>query len=1685
MKIELWEGGLLAHEVEAIEKIEKHFEVNPVKSETKQSAKEESKAPVKGGSFADQLSGLRPNSPAKAPKKDSMFPWKGYAGFRLVDSGKEGEFDLVIVSHCNVIVVELKDWNHGKITCQGNKWFLGNKDMGKSPVEVTRNKKFLIEKKLRKFKAKFSNKGYTPLVHFLVVMTGNADFSSLKEDQDEHTMSLTDFLKLKDENTFNKRFRPHPSSNVLNQDFKIFDELFDRNRIPAKQISVNGYTSKELIFEHPDNIYQEFESVSESTSKDSALMRLWNFNKVSGSKAKTQDGRFEIVSREREVLSYIKNNNLDLYNHCLNSLVAIQKEQISAQYSELYELKPGHLRFNEFVGRFVGTFSELDKIKLIKLLLSKFASLHETKVAHRDLGDHSIWLSPSKDVAISSFISAYHQPHGTVGDFRDILSVSGTAPYGMQVNDKTTPYQIDAYSLAVMSWHILHAVRITPKSLRELPEKLAADDSWYSDIISCALNQEYVNAIEMFDSFKQAEPKTEINLEFDESELALYQRDEKLYRLFPEDNEDFLKKTDEKEIYRSNGQVVKAWQNIQTSNLNARLGYDLLHFSQRVSKLKSIAPPYLPTIYEFGFATKSSELFVVSDYVEGPKWSDVEPGEQYLPLVNKLIHAVEHLHTLHIAHGDLHPDNVIVNIQNQTITLIDIPDFSLDGQEVKNHKYSPENIDGCTAYERDNFAVMRMSAELLGLKWGEPSEEMADITAAIQIEYNDADYGFKSLERFKDALAGNDDEVEFLDVYIAEGISGSFNKLEIYPDNGALYVDIQPSNKNAGELVVDIYGIGGSIRFIYEKSEKQLKLGFKPNPRSDVSQAYREKSKLELPYGLRVHCSQHLKIDSLNTDLKYRVEFNRAISLCSSVGRGISRAVKEPINTTALSLNEGGSTEDVDKTAPNAVIQPITISTRDLWKNILKTETESYPYIVLSTDSEKVPDFDDQVIFNHDSESDPLSKFQKDDVIEAIYRQGEDEKILGVVNIKKSDLKEVRLIKIRHSAKTLIESSEVFFRTKQDKASYEKRKGALERVLENESTIVDLVDYFEPSSVKSSIKYDIEVTEDDFKRYDRKDDKENVIGLNLQQKKAFQKILTNGPLSLLQGPPGTGKTEFIAAFVHFLIEKLGTEKILLVSQSHEAVNTAAERIRKHCLRLDTPLDVVRFSNRENSVSDGLKDVYAQSLVEERRALFIAESKDRVSSLSQSLGLSSEFIVEACDLELSIIRKIDTLLRIKKSMNSDATHKDDVEGLKKQFNELYSHLKHQVDEQFEFKLVIDDLENTSTKLWASLEASYDIQPKESKRARALCKISRDMLEVLESERVNYDEFFARSRQLITGTCVGIGQHHIGIAENQYDWVIIDEAARSISSELAIAMQAGKRILLVGDHHQLPPLYTTPHKKALAKKLGVYTEDIDLDELLQSDFERSFESEYGKIAGAKLLTQYRMVEPIGDLISDCFYKGDLETGFREIPDSYKNLPKEVQAYTTWLDTAAFGKGAHHQNDSKSSSIANRTEVDVIIKLLGDIAGSDEQVDALKKQMSKDKGELPIGIICMYAEQKKRLRRKAAEQNWGESFKSLIRIDTVDSYQGKENRIVILSITRSDSKQSPGFLRSPNRINVGLSRAMDRLIIVGNSEMWKGKNQGLPLGKVLDYIEQRRSKEPDSYRIIDAKNLTKVNK
>lgn len=1648
MDIEIWDGGLQEQEIEAINKIKAAFSATP----------QAGKLQGGGNSLRDQLQnklGLT-----------QSHPWKGYAGFRFVDSkGKEGEFDLVIVTHCNVIIVELKDWNHEPVTANEDVWFKGDKNMGRSPVSITRNKKFLLENKLKRLSSRFTNKKYLPRVYFFVVMTGNADFSQLPEVDLQHTISLKEFLRFADKIKFNNFFRPHPDSQILNQDIPVFDELFLSGNTAPKALKIGGYTAVEEVFEHPNSVYKEYLASSEISRGTEALLRVWNFKKLDGNKAVTSQGRAEIVSREREVLQYINHQNRDLYNHCLRSLTSFEKDEVTSQYSEVYELPPGHVRFNEFVGKYGQSFNQTDRLNLTKLLIAKFADLHGIKIAHRDIADHSLWLSPSKEIALSNFISAYHQPIGTVGDYRSSLSVGAVEVKEMLDNSSTTPFQKDVHALGLVSWHLLTAQRMSPKSLENIQNEMLSSSEWYAGVLLEAVKGQFKDASAFFDALKSAEPQGESIPTFDDSELDAYRHPINHMRQFPDQGE-FLVSTDDKEVYISEGRLVKAWLNVGGKGDDPVSNFHVLTFLKRLDKLAAVKPTYLPRIHEYGLAARSGSMYLVTDVVDGATWADAALDDaDKLGVIERLTDAVEHLHGLGISHGDLHPGNVMLARESGNVYLIDIPDFSHNTAEAKNHRYSPENIDGSSSEQRDIFAVLRMSCELLGLEWGEESRAYPRISEAVQSELNDLEFGFRELGRFKKALTSaaevNDQEVVEI---ILNGID---EQATIFPDNGHLFVKVEPSRKGLHVLLVSFAGIGGTFCAFYDKEQRCFVGGLPPRIRPVVDFKVADESQFEISTAIRITPGRPAQLSGLSEHLRDDEAFHRAIEMLQTAPTEIdeselSQQLKDVFERAEASIGEDRSDISVD------------ISTQALWRAILATETESSPNIELNGASIKPSDSDSELILPYEADVDPLGAFASTDEVEALLiDQDGAEKVIGEVFLKKSALNEVRLNKVRGSAYGLKDGDSVFFRTKQDRASYRKRKAALERLLDREGVLPDLLDLFDPACNKDATSYNITVTDKDFARYDREDQYGNKISLNEQQREAFTKLLNYGPLSLLQGPPGTGKTEFIAAFVHFLVEKLNVRRILLVSQSHEAVNTAAERIRKHCGRLGTPLEVVRFSNREGAVSHGLKDVYSHAITAEKRELFNAEYRYRVAALSGALGLDAEFISKIVEAELKLFKQIDHLESLLKSFDNFGDE-EDIKALKPIAVEMDESIRTKLHTDYGIALSKEStVSEAKSILLSNICSEYGVRPNEGKRVRALARISRDIQDALSAERVNIDEFYARSRQLVTGTCVGIGQGHIGIHDNIYDFVIIDEAARSIASELAIAMQSAKRVLLVGDHLQLPPLYSDAHKAALARRLGINDKHTELDEVLRSDFARSFNSEYGKQTSATLLTQYRMAPPIGNLVSHTFYDGKLNNGDRAIPDIYEGAPNPLRSAVTWLDTSSLGEYSNHQSD-RGVSIYSRCEAEQVINLLKQISESGQFLTDLSNL--KDKDDALIGVICMYAEQKRLIRQKFNQGIWSDGFKALVKIDTVDSYQGKENRIIILSLTRSDKQKSPGFLRTPNRINVAMSRAMDRLLIIGNAEMWKTHNKDKPLGQVVSYMNDMG--EGAGYKFMSAK-------
>lgn len=232
-----------------------------------------------------------------------------------------------------------------------------------------------------------------------------------------------------------------------------------------------------------------------------------------------------------------------------------------------------------------------------------------------------------------------------------------------------------------------------------------------------------------------------------------------------------------------------------------------------------------------------------------------------------------------------------------------------------------------------------------------------------------------------------------------------------------------------------------------------------------------------------------------------------------------------------------------------------------------------------------------------------------------------------------------------------------------------------------------------------------------------------------------------------------------------------------------------------------------------------------------------------------------------------------------------------------------------------------------------------------------------------------------------------------------------------------MLVGRRLLLVGDHKQLGAIYEEDHLKAAKRILGSLFEE----EIVKSDFERAFVSSYGNQVGQILTTQYRMAPPIGSMVSHCFYKNQLQNGRKGPVKWVESLPSVLETTVTWIDTTEKGHEAYESRPDRgdaSRSKQNTYEIRVISALLFEITSS----DSFAEQFGEESGiDSPIGVICTYKEQKHEMISYLNSTAWSRDLieKRHIKIDTVDSYQGKENPIVIVSLVRNNSDLRLGYL------------------------------------------------------------------
>lgn len=342
------------------------------------------------------------------------------------------------------------------------------------------------------------------------------------------------------------------------------------------------------------------------------------------------------------------------------------------------------------------------------------------------------------------------------------------------------------------------------------------------------------------------------------------------------------------------------------------------------------------------------------------------------------------------------------------------------------------------------------------------------------------------------------------------------------------------------------------------------------------------------------------------------------------------------------------------------------------------------------------------------------------------------------------------------------------------------------------------------------------------------------------------------------------------------------------------------------------------------------------------------------------------------------------------------------------------------------------------------------------------IARRFLERLREDPAAWRQIQRRHSQTTTATCSMSAQAR-DLGEDPYDLVIIDEAGRATPLELLVPMVQGKRVALIGDHRQLPPLLEDEVITAVERE---QTPSVDLS--TTTLFGEIFEN-LPSSCTEQLSIQYRMHEQIGQLVSRLFYKPHGQklrshfTGERareRLPD-YGVLD---DAPITLLDT---------QDEPGPSPYENRSERRTVLALLTAFMGS-----ARVRGLSTP---LRIGVICAYARQRDlliedfdRLRAKDPEP-WS-SAPLQIEIKTIDAVQGREYPVTIVCLVRRDGR--PGFLAAPNRINVALSRAQRQLIVLTtpdslNSLAMRERASHMP--KLVDYCRELcRIKRWDEVRL-----------
>jgi hypothetical protein len=565
--------------------------------------------------------------------------------------------------------------------------------------------------------------------------------------------------------------------------------------------------------------------------------------------------------------------------------------------------------------------------------------------------------------------------------------------------------------------------------------------------------------------------------------------------------------------------------------------------------------------------------------------------------------------------------------------------------------------------------------------------------------------------------------------------------------------------------------------------------------------------------------------------------------------------------------------------------------------------------------------------------------------------------------------------------------------------------------------------------------------------------------LDVDKRDAVGAALGCEDLFLVQGPPGTGKTTFISELVAQELRRNPRAIILIASQTNVALDNALVRISR--LGLDARL--IRLADAKASrVSTDAAEFLLDRQMEAWSADVAIRSQAFLDEWCSIHGVARETVrlalelQELADLKRAILRLDEMIGEVKVALEEADSSGNPVQ----RDAEIADLTEHRDDLRAQLRTLRRDADALWTKLSAAPEcagltdesAEHDLVAASSAllaaagdradELRAFVRVQAEWLQRL-GKGDEFVEPLLLGSQVLGATCVGMARYR-ALKSAEFDLCIIDEASKATATEALVPMVRSQRWVLVGDQQQLPPF----QEEALREAQIQADFDLDANELRRTLFDRLADG-LAPENRIMLKTQRRMTKAIGDLISECFYGGELlSAGPSPLGPISRVLPRAV----TWLSTSRIPSRHEQVDHFETTSYVNLEEAREVVAVLRRISRW--------YRPGADGKPLHVLILAPYRAQVAQLRHRVAGVE-PDVQNLMIEVNTIDAVQGREATLVIFSVTRSNPENKLGFLNVEARANVAMSRAQRGLIIVGDAEFCQSKPG--PLRDILAHIDR----------------------